>query len=95
MDLTVPEYFAQLNAAKDLHLMDWDSPTLNAYEKSIGMLKMLVSFDPRTKLYHWFLNHERRGLISKGESEDRDLAKQEVVTYAMHHVRKEMAGLLA
>lgn len=95
MNLDVPQYLAELTRAKDMHLLDWHSTSPNGYEYSVGRIKLVVSLDPRHMRWDWRLQHERSGVLTSGSSEDRDVAQQEAIAYAMHWVKHAMVGVLA
>lgn len=95
MHLEVPQYLSELNAARDVNMLDWNSPAPNAYEKVVGKLTLTIEVDPRTRKHQWKMVHERSGLLTSGSSESADVAQQEMIAYAMHWVRNGMVGVLA
>lgn len=95
MELHVPDYLAQLNVAKDLNILDWDSPSTGRYERTVGKLTVIVEQEPATRRHTWALRHANRGTLTMGASESAELAKHEAILYAIHWVRTAMVGVLA
>ena len=97
MHLEVPQYLSELNAARDVNILDWYSPPSNpnSYEKQVGKLTLTVALEPRTKSYNWRIVHERSGVLTNGSSESAEVAKAEMMAYAIHWVRNGMVGVLA
>lgn len=96
MQLEVPQYLSELNAARDVNILDWYSPPANpnSYEKEVGKLTLSIALDPRSKSHHWKIVHQRSGLLTSGSSESAEVAKVEMITYAMHWVRTAMVGVM-
>jgi hypothetical protein len=93
MTLKIPEYLAALNAARDQHLLDWDSPADNLYVKTVGKLRLQVQVYPGQGAL-WSIRHERAGQLTHGSSESYSVAQIEMLKYAEHWVRTAMVGVL-
>lgn len=95
MQLEVPEYLSALNQARGQNLLDWHSTSPNTHSFGVGKITVEVMLDQRSKRWQWLLRHERSGTLTSGSSEDRDVAQQEAIAYAIHWVKNAMVGVLA
>lgn len=85
-------YLAELNAIREKNVLDWTSPSEHVYEVEVGRLTLRVKMNLATNQREWQLIHERAGLVNSGSSESLELAKEEVIMYAIHYVRHGMVG---
>ena len=95
MELNLPKYLSDLNAAKHQSLLDWPNPEANVYVLTIGVLIVRVWLNKRWDRWDWTLSHERRGLLNNGYSETQTLAQLEALSYGEHFVKREMRGLVS
>lgn len=95
MQLTAPQYLAELNRAANVNLLDWYSSMPNTYRRSVGKLTVEVALDRTSGRWGWKLLHDRGGLLNSGDSADKDVAQHEALKYAEHWVKTAMVGLLA
>ena len=95
MDLHTPKYLSELNAAKDMNILDWESPSPNRYEREVLKLHLIVEKDEPAKNWKWSLRHRDRGTLTMGDAGSAELAKHEAVAYAIHFVRNAMVGVMA
>jgi hypothetical protein len=95
METMASPLLSELNKARYVNPIDWDSPKQNAYEKTF-LKGLKIHVEKKESSWEWKLLHDRAGLINSGDSESLSVAALEAITYAEHKVKNNMlSGLLS